>query len=283
MKRAPKAKAAPHVPSASAKSGYRGVYKLNRGWVVEGRQDGKPVYLGKYHTKKAAVEAYAHHSHEQQQKKKRTVTQRSSGRLREVTEQQQKMEAAKQLAAEKHAQAQVQAQEDADSDSDSDDLSALWHTPPKQRALPRGVYKLNGTRYYTVLISVAGKKVSRGSYASVEEAKAEADKVYNQMTYAEGYSGKRGLDWLLGQPKYKKRKKRKGWTPAEKKKIVQRQHGLCALQYRGCSQSLLPMRIEFDHKDGDRANNSLDNAQATCKNCHGVKSAADARKRAGRA
>ena len=66
---------------------------------------------------------------------------------------------------------------------------------------------------------------------------------------------------------------RRGWSDADKQRILERQGHKCARQYAGCSGLLLPNRYAFDHKDGQRDNRSLDNAQALCLNCHGVKTA----------
>jgi 5-methylcytosine-specific restriction endonuclease McrA len=59
--------------------------------------------------------------------------------------------------------------------------------------------------------------------------------------------------------------------------FIERQQHKCARQYAGCSVVLLPDRYAFDHKDGARENGSLENAQALCLNCHGVKTAIERR------
>lgn len=57
---------------------------------------------------------------------------------------------------------------------------------------------------------------------------------------------------------------RKGWTPDEKEQVRIRQDGKCA----HCAKP--PPRWEYHHVDGDRSNNSLDNCEGLCPNCHSV-------------
>jgi len=57
---------------------------------------------------------------------------------------------------------------------------------------------------------------------------------------------------------------RKGWTVDEKEKVRIRQDGKCA----HCTKP--PPRWEYHHIDGDRSNNSLDNCEGLCPNCHSV-------------
>jgi len=57
---------------------------------------------------------------------------------------------------------------------------------------------------------------------------------------------------------------RKGWTVDEKEKVRIRQDGKCA----HCNKP--PPRWEYHHVNGDRSNNSLDNCEGLCPNCHSV-------------
>ncbi len=57
---------------------------------------------------------------------------------------------------------------------------------------------------------------------------------------------------------------RKGWTVEEKEKVRIRQDGKCA----HCNKP--PPRWEYHHTNGDRSNNSLDNCEGLCPNCHSV-------------
>ena len=58
----------------------------------------------------------------------------------------------------------------------------------------------------------------------------------------------------------------KGWSEAEKEKVRIRQDGKCAK-----CQRPPPARWEYHHMDGDTSNNSLDNCEGLCPNCHSVK------------
>ena len=58
---------------------------------------------------------------------------------------------------------------------------------------------------------------------------------------------------------------RRGWTEQEKEQVRNRQHGKC----NKCRR--IPPRWHYDHKDGDRSNNSMSNCQGLCPNCHDVK------------
>jgi len=62
---------------------------------------------------------------------------------------------------------------------------------------------------------------------------------------------------------------RKGWTEIEKEQVRIRQDGKCAKCQRP------PPRWEYHHKDGDRSNNSLDNCEGLCPNCHSVETHED--------
>jgi len=57
---------------------------------------------------------------------------------------------------------------------------------------------------------------------------------------------------------------RKGWTVDEKEQVRIRQDGKCA----HCNKP--PPRWEYHHINGDRSNNSLDNCEGLCPNCHSV-------------
>ena len=58
---------------------------------------------------------------------------------------------------------------------------------------------------------------------------------------------------------------RKGWSEKEKKQIRMKQDGKCAI----CLEP--PPRWDYHHLDGNRSNDSLDNCQGLCPNCHSVK------------
>jgi len=58
---------------------------------------------------------------------------------------------------------------------------------------------------------------------------------------------------------------RRGWTVVEKEIVRNRQGGKCNI----CRK--IPPRWRYDHKDGDRSNNSLRNCQGLCPNCDDVK------------
>jgi hypothetical protein len=57
---------------------------------------------------------------------------------------------------------------------------------------------------------------------------------------------------------------RRGWTPDEKEQVRIRQDGKCA----HCGKP--PPRWDYHHVDGNRSNNSLDNCEGLCPNCHSV-------------
>ena len=57
---------------------------------------------------------------------------------------------------------------------------------------------------------------------------------------------------------------RRGWTVEEKEQVRIRQDGKCA----HCGKP--PPRWDYHHVDGDRSNNSLDNCEGLCPNCHSV-------------
>jgi len=59
---------------------------------------------------------------------------------------------------------------------------------------------------------------------------------------------------------------RRGWTDPEHKEVLNRQNGRCNI----CGQ--VSGTFQFDHKDGNKNNNDLDNCQALCPNCHDRKS-----------
>ena len=58
---------------------------------------------------------------------------------------------------------------------------------------------------------------------------------------------------------------RRSWTEQEKDQVRNRQGGRCSK----CGE--IPPRWHYDHKDGDSSNNSMQNCQALCPNCHDVK------------
>jgi len=58
----------------------------------------------------------------------------------------------------------------------------------------------------------------------------------------------------------------KGWSEVEKEQVRTRQDGKCAK-----CQKPPPARWEYHHMDGDTSNNSLDNCEGLCPNCHSVK------------
>lgn len=58
---------------------------------------------------------------------------------------------------------------------------------------------------------------------------------------------------------------RKGWTEIQKEQVRIRQDGKCNV----CKRP--PPHWEYHHKDGNRSNNSLDNCEGLCPNCHSVK------------
>ena len=62
---------------------------------------------------------------------------------------------------------------------------------------------------------------------------------------------------------------RKGWTELEKEQVRIRQDGKCAKCQRP------PPRWEYHHKDEDRSNNSLENCQGLCPNCHSIETHED--------
>jgi hypothetical protein len=57
---------------------------------------------------------------------------------------------------------------------------------------------------------------------------------------------------------------RRGWTPDEKDQVRTKQDGKC----NHCSKH--PPRWEYHHVNGDRSDNSLDNCEGLCPNCHSV-------------
>ncbi len=57
-----------------------------------------------------------------------------------------------------------------------------------------------------------------------------------------------------------------GWTEAEKEQVRIRQDGKCAK-----CQKPPPAKWEYYHLDGDGTNNSLENCEGLCPNCHSMK------------
>ena len=58
---------------------------------------------------------------------------------------------------------------------------------------------------------------------------------------------------------------RRGWTEDQKESVRNRQGGVC----NKCGKH--PPRWEYHHRDGNRSNNSLNNCEGLCPNCHSVK------------
>lgn len=75
-----------------------------------------------------------------------------------------------------------------------------------------------------------------------------------------------GITKSRGKSKKYKSLPRRGWSDSERKQILGKTGGRCAMcgEYSGSYQ--------FDHKDGNRSNNNLRNGQALCPNCHDRKS-----------
>ena len=76
-----------------------------------------------------------------------------------------------------------------------------------------------------------------------------------------------GLTLVFGKPNKKTSKKnliRHGWTPNEKEQVRIRQDGKCA----HCGNP--PPRWHYHHVDGNRSNNSMNNCEGLCPNCHDV-------------
>ena len=160
------------------------------------------------------------------------------------------------------------------------DASASGARPIQVRKLPRNVYKLTGSKAYSVIISIGGVKTHKHGFATPQEAKAVAERMRAKLAT----SGQLPPNWetldhgdlleaMLARRQKPPRRKgaRKGWTAAEKAAVLERQGGRCKAQYPGCSGQLLEHRVEFDHVDGDATNKALSNAQALCCNCHAFK------------
>jgi 5-methylcytosine-specific restriction endonuclease McrA len=64
-------------------------------------------------------------------------------------------------------------------------------------------------------------------------------------------------------------KKRKPFSPSVKTAAMANCHSNCMR----CGKKLEEGAINFDHKDGDRSNNSLENCNVLCSDCHDKKSA----------
>lgn len=58
---------------------------------------------------------------------------------------------------------------------------------------------------------------------------------------------------------------RRGWTEDEKESVRNRQGGVC----NKCGRH--PPRWEYHHKNGNRGDNSLNNCEGLCPNCHSGK------------
>lgn len=76
---------------------------------------------------------------------------------------------------------------------------------------------------------------------------------------------------ILIYDKYFKKKRggkggiRRGWSEIEKEEVRERQGGSC----NKCGKS--PPRWEYHHRNGNRSDNSLNNCEGLCPNCHSVK------------
>lgn len=69
---------------------------------------------------------------------------------------------------------------------------------------------------------------------------------------------------------YKSKKKiRLYFTISTKNQALRRQKQRCSI----CGKGLTKFNIDFDHKNGDRANNRLSNCRALCTPCHRKKHA----------
>ena len=56
-----------------------------------------------------------------------------------------------------------------------------------------------------------------------------------------------------------------GWSEVQKEQVRIRQDGKCAK-----CQKPPPARWEYHHMDGDTSNNSLENCEGLCPNCHSI-------------
>jgi hypothetical protein len=70
----------------------------------------------------------------------------------------------------------------------------------------------------------------------------------------------------ISKPKQSKDLPRNDFSEEVKKKVLRNQDFCCA----ECGRLLTV--VDWDHKDGDRSNNDISNAQALCPTCHAIKS-----------
>ena len=69
---------------------------------------------------------------------------------------------------------------------------------------------------------------------------------------------------------------RKSFSKFQQTEILGNQDYKCRLCHTRFAKSVHP---QFDHIDGDRSNNSIENGQAICSNCHDAKSRKESQKR----
>ena len=69
---------------------------------------------------------------------------------------------------------------------------------------------------------------------------------------------------------------RKSFSKYQQTEILGNQDYKCRLCHTRFAKSVHP---QFDHIDGDRSNNSVENGQAICSNCHDAKSRKESQKR----
>ncbi len=69
---------------------------------------------------------------------------------------------------------------------------------------------------------------------------------------------------------------RKSFSKYQQTEILGNQDYKCRLCHTRFAKSVHP---QFDHIDGDRSNNSIENGQAICSNCHDAKSRKENQKR----
>jgi hypothetical protein len=60
---------------------------------------------------------------------------------------------------------------------------------------------------------------------------------------------------------------RRNFSYATTREILKKQQNCCGL----CKMNLTSQIIQYDHIDGDRSNNDIDNCMALCSNCHSKK------------
>ena len=90
-----------------------------------------------------------------------------------------------------------------------------------------------------------------------EAIKLEPDNLFYKLNKA------KCLDVITD--KQKEKATRKGWTQSQKEKVRNRQNGKCA----SCEK--YPPRWEYHHINKDRSDNSMDNCEGLCPNCHTAK------------